>query len=166
MLSRGGEISKYMKSAGERPTEPSAHIRLAGYLSCLYAYDDFSLLDVGGGEGVLSLFLPQVQYVLVEPTINGISGTELPFEDKSFDIVVSCHVLEHVPPTERFQFLGQLCTKARRHVLLLNPFSEPNVGMSLKGSTDFITFPYDSLTNEKAPNDYLVEIDVGKNLSA
>jgi len=82
-----------------------------------------SILDIGGGEGELASFLPDdATYCLVEPTVNGILGTNLPFPDRSFDCVVSCHVLEHIPVKERWIFLDQLLSKSKRGVILLNPF--------------------------------------------
>ena len=83
---------------------------------------DFSLLDVGGSDGRLAAFVPDAPYCLVEPTLNGISGTDLPFPDRSFDYVVACHVLEHIALSERRLFLDQMLAKARRGVILLNPF--------------------------------------------
>src|SRR5262249_9119656 len=56
------------------------------------------------------------------PTVNGISGTALPFTNHSFDYVVSCHVLEHIPLDKRELFLDQLLSKAKLGVVLLNPF--------------------------------------------
>lgn len=99
--------------------------RIADYINDLYDKSNFSVLDVGGGDGMLCLFLPGAKYVLAEPRINGISGTELTFKKKSFDVVVACHVLEHIKESERSEFLSQLCDKAKRHVLLLNPFFDP-----------------------------------------
>lgn len=84
--------------------------------------NNLSILDVGGGQGELASFIPEVSYCLAEPTVNGISGTNLPFKDQSFDYVVSCHVLEHIPPDSRELFMDQLLSKARRGVILLNPF--------------------------------------------
>jgi hypothetical protein len=81
-----------------------------------------SVLDVGGGDGRLACFIPDLWYCLAEPTTNGISGTKLPFADLSFDYVVSCHVLEHIPAQDRYAFLDQLLSKAKRGVILLNPF--------------------------------------------
>ncbi|MDU9049976.1 MAG: class I SAM-dependent methyltransferase [Candidatus Electrothrix sp. Rat3] len=82
----------------------------------------FSVLDVGGGAGVLASFIPEASYCLAEPSVNGISGTDLPFPDRSFDYVVSCHVLEHIPPEQRESFLDQLLAKSKYGLILLNPF--------------------------------------------
>lgn len=81
-----------------------------------------TVLDVGGGNGELAQFVPEVDYCLAEPTVNGIAGEALPFNDGSFDIVVSCHVLEHIPFADRPVFLDTLMSKARTGVILLNPF--------------------------------------------
>ncbi|MFC1576907.1 class I SAM-dependent methyltransferase [Candidatus Omnitrophota bacterium] len=95
---------------------------IADHLTEKFRDTSYSLLDVGGGDGSLRLFLPQASYVIADPRINGISGTELPFGDKSFDAVVACHVLEHIGRQQRIKFLDQLCSKAKRYVILLNPF--------------------------------------------
>ena len=100
---------------------------LADHLNTLIPGMEFSVLDVGGGEGAFALFTPKADYVLVEPSINGLSGTALPFATKSFDAVISCHVLEHIPPTGRELFLKNLSSVARKYVLLLNPFSTPGI---------------------------------------
>ncbi len=82
-----------------------------------------SVLDVGGGHGQLAQFLPGFEYCLADPASNAISGTDLPFEKASFDFVVSCHVLEHIPPLDREKFLDELLTRARKALILLNPFN-------------------------------------------
>ena len=82
-----------------------------------------SILDVGGGTGLLASFLPDnYAYVLAEPKVNGISGLELPFSNLTFDYVVACHVLEHIPFNERANFLNNLLSKAKKGLVLLNPF--------------------------------------------
>ena len=100
--------------------------RLRAVASALEQHSEgqcFSVLDVGGGDGKLAAFLEDGhQYCLVEPSINGISGERLPFDDRSFSYVVSSHVLEHIPPCERIAYLDELVNKAEHGVMLLNPF--------------------------------------------
>lgn len=81
-----------------------------------------SVLDVGGGQGQLAQFIPEASYFLAEPTVNGISGMNLHFSDKSIDYVIACHVLEHIPCNRRDQFLDHLLSKTKRGLILLNPF--------------------------------------------
>jgi SAM-dependent methyltransferase len=95
---------------------------IASEVSRLRSSPSDSILDVGGAMGELAAFLPESPYCLADPKTNGISGADLPFEDHSFDFVVSCHVFEHIPRDSRRLFLEQLLAKARRGVVLLNPF--------------------------------------------
>lgn len=95
---------------------------LARELLSISSNNDFSVLDVGGGMGELASFIPTANYCLVEPDLNGISGTDLPFNDDTFDYVVSCHVLEHIPIKNRTLFLNQLISKSKYGLILLNPF--------------------------------------------
>jgi len=85
--------------------------------------DDFSLLDIGGGDGALALFLPDTAYQLIEPGTNGLGAEDLHHADNSVDMVCACHVYEHIPPGDREAFLDGLVRIARKHVLLLNPFA-------------------------------------------
>ena len=101
------------------------YVTLASEIKEISEDKSASILDVGGGSGELAQFLPEFAYCLAEPSVNGISGLDLPFKENSFDFVVACHVLEHIPKEEREQFLNQLMSKARKGLVLLNPFKVP-----------------------------------------
>lgn len=102
-------------------------VSLANKVIELSGAEPVSLLDVGGGEGQLAQFLPDKSYFLVEPNVNGLSADSLPFDEGTFDYVVCCHVLEHIVPQARHQFLDRLMLSARRGVILLNPFFNERV---------------------------------------
>lgn len=85
------------------------------------------VLDIGGGDGFLGVLLLQAHYALIEPCINGLSGLSLPFSDKTFDVVVSSHSLEHIAAGQREQFLSELIRSSSHLVLILAPFA-PAVG--------------------------------------
>lgn len=76
------------------------------------------ILDVGG-EGKLNLFLAGAQVTTVNPNYGEINcdGRNLPFADKSFDVVVSLDVLEHVPRDDRGKFIAELFRVAREKVV-------------------------------------------------
>jgi SAM-dependent methyltransferase len=92
---------------------------LASRISERFPNQRVRVLDVGGGEGFLSLFLRRCDYALAEPSVNGLLVTHFP--ERSFDVVAACHVFEHIPTDQKDVFLKQMCSVARRQVLLLGP---------------------------------------------
>mgnify|MGYP001427530431 CR=1 FL=1 len=97
------------------------------------------VLDVGGGEGALSLFLPEADYVLAEPTVNGLFGQQQFLGEQQFDVVVACHVLEHIPEPEKPQFLSDLASLTRRTLILLGPVADVQPGVEVTALTYSIT---------------------------
>jgi hypothetical protein len=83
--------------------------------------DRASILDVGGGAGPLALFLPDSDYVLAEPIVNGIDSCAARGLGRRFDVVVCCHVLEHIPESKKNDFLSDLTSLTNGHVILLGP---------------------------------------------
>lgn len=104
------------------------------------ADDRWRILDVGGyfptRNGVLPIasFLPDDDTLVVDtvdhdgPGYRRASGTDLPFADRAFDVVVSCDTLEHVPPDGRGAFLDELRRVAGRAVVLAAPHATAGVG--------------------------------------
>ncbi|MEN9934526.1 MAG: hypothetical protein RLZZ387_1105 [Chloroflexota bacterium] len=99
------------------------------------------VLDVGGlvltrrGEPVLpaGLFLPGDDVTTLDQAalelegyVRG-DGRGLAFPDDSFDVIVSCDVLEHVPAPDREAFWRELLRVARYGVALTAPFGTPEV---------------------------------------
>ena len=52
-------------------------------------------------------------------------GDDLPFDDCSFDVVVSLDTLEHVPPGSRVHFMAECERVARRTLLVAAPYGTP-----------------------------------------
>jgi uncharacterized coiled-coil protein SlyX len=99
------------------------------------------VLDVGGffrtarGEAVLPgrMFLTDDDVTVVDQAecdlpgyIRG-DGRGLDFADRSFDVVISCDTLEHVPAADRQAFWRELLRVAKRGVLLAAPFASSEV---------------------------------------
>ena len=67
------------------------------------------------------------KYIELEPGIerHDVSVTELPFEDRSFDVVTCMEVLEHLPPDLLDPALSELRRICRGQLLMTVPFEEP-----------------------------------------
>lgn len=92
------------------------------------------VLDVGGYNGALRDFLPEHDITILDMVEDKklknyvqASGADIPFEDDSFDVVVTCDTLEHVPAPERDKFMLELIRVSKGTVLLCAPFGTPLV---------------------------------------
>ena len=88
-----------------------------------------TVLDVGGVPGQLSSFLPGASVVAVNiqpPADLLVEPGELPFRDRSIDVVCSLDALEHVPRDAREEFVSELVRVARRRVVLCCPLGTPD----------------------------------------
>ena len=83
------------------------------------------ILDVGG-EGFLPYFIDAtVVSVNVKDREILYNGERLPFEDSSFDAVVSLDTLEHLPKGRRVEFCTEMVRVARDVVILSAPLGTP-----------------------------------------
>lgn len=109
------------------------------------------LLDVGGtmggSEGHLAWtgdFFPEHDVTVVDQRavdhprhVTVAEEVRLPFPDRSFDVVLSADVLEHILPERRPEWLEELWRCAGELLLLAAPFSTPGVAeadRTLQGS--------------------------------
>lgn len=79
------------------------------------------ILDVGGFDGALALFLPKYRVWIVDPATTGASGTRIPVTDSSFDVVVSVDAIEHVERAERPAFVHELLRVCKRKLFINYP---------------------------------------------
>jgi ubiquinone/menaquinone biosynthesis C-methylase UbiE len=81
-----------------------------------------TILDVGG-EGMLRLFLPQIQITNANVKNADIvyAGDKLPVNDNSFELVVSLDTIEHLPNHKRTDFLYELYRVSRKGFILCAP---------------------------------------------
>ena len=59
-------------------------------------------------------------------------GTNMTFADSSFDLVISCDTLEHIPPDLRNRFSGELVRVARYGVVLICPIDDYRTALAEK----------------------------------
>jgi len=108
------------------------------------------ILDVGGYNGPLERFFPEAELTILDVIEHKAknyvqaSGTKMPFDDGSFDIVVSSDTLEHIPAAQRDNFISEMLRVSNGYVILGAPFSSPAVVNAEEIADGF----YKSMTNE------------------
>lgn len=95
------------------------------------ASKDSRILDVGGYDGALALFLPDYQIDLIDPATTGASLLNIPVDESSYDVVIAVDVLEHINPAERKQFLNELSRITRLCVILNYPHKDTKAAQEL-----------------------------------
>lgn len=93
----------------------------------------YKVLDVGGRTGLLAAFLPADRVFMVDTEASDVaglvlgSGANLPYQDKSLDVIAAFDTLEHVPPPARAAFLTECARVAKHYVVLAGPYQSPEV---------------------------------------
>lgn len=102
--------------------------------------DAKSLIDIGCGNGAFISFAetarPDIDMLGVDPSGSAIrqkwcrsdviqgEATKLPFGDRSFDVVCSMAVLEHIPDSGIGNSLAEIMRLSRKYILLNLPYRE------------------------------------------
>lgn len=165
-----GYSDKITEKRLHSPYKLRRYAHIAQYESVLaYVESGMKVLDAGCGEGTLSIMMakkgafvtgcdiskPNIDNAVTHAKKNNLSNINfvlgdaenLPFSDNEFDLVVSSHVLEHLPDFDKGLKEVMRVSKKRAVVAIptiLNPCSFVQVGggwFYLKGLRSFVAFP-------------------------
>lgn len=102
------------------------------------------ILDVGGYNGAARALLPGRDITIIDlftddKLKNYVSydGDTMPFADGTFDLVISCDTLEHVPFTMRAKFMSEVTRVSRDLIVLAAPFYSDDVAAAELRSDKF-----------------------------
>jgi len=87
-----------------------------------------NVLEIGMGNGIVSLILKKFGFSVTTldhseklgPDIVA-SVTDMPLDDESFDVVLCCEVLEHIPYSDFEKALHEIYRVTRNHLILTLP---------------------------------------------
>lgn len=102
-----------------------------------------SIADIGAGNGIITNLLSKdfdvtavdiseeaLQFVTTKKILA--SATELPFEDNSYDLVMSNQMLEHLPSLDLHRAIREMKRVSRRYLLISVPHKEQLVAENVK----------------------------------
>ncbi len=93
-----------------------------------HIFDNATVLDVGGSISRLASYCKPKSITTAdvkEPVDILYDGKKIPVDDKSYDVVTSIDVLEHVPVKQREEFIHELNRIARKRVIISAPYGSP-----------------------------------------
>ncbi|MBI5663591.1 MAG: tetratricopeptide repeat protein [Nitrospirae bacterium] len=92
-----------------------------------------NILDIGSGPVNISEFLPEDKITRMDTESRNEEGyvcgsaLKMPFQDGSFDVVISCDMFEHIKPHEREMFLTEINRVSRDMFIIACPFNSGEV---------------------------------------
>ncbi len=105
----------------------------------------FTILDVGGYKGATTdlhkndkVTVLDVFDIKEKGYVKG-SGLNMPFEDSSFDFVVSFDVFEHIKENDRDTFVAELCRVSKIGTIIAAPIKTPQTQLAENALNDLFT---------------------------
>ncbi len=96
-------------------------VRLKVAAGAIQAIPPGRILDAGGYDGALALFLPDHNVEVIDPATTGGSILDIPAANSSYPAVVAVDVLEHINPEDRAKALSESARVAATHIILNYP---------------------------------------------
>jgi hypothetical protein len=96
-------------------------VRLKAAAEAIQAMPPGRILDAGGYDGALSLFLPDYKVEVIDPATTGGSILDIPAANASYPAVIAVDVLEHIDPEDRAKALSEFARVAATHIILNYP---------------------------------------------
>ncbi|HEY9678977.1 MAG TPA: class I SAM-dependent methyltransferase [Drouetiella sp.] len=106
-------------------------VRLKAAAEAIEATTTSRLLDAGGYDGALALFLPDRQFDVIDPATTGGSVLAIPVGDASYQAVVAVDVLEHIEPSQRSKALEEFARVGSEYIFLNYPCRESKEAQEL-----------------------------------
>jgi len=122
---------KVVNFDGKKDLSWDRYVRLNAAAKAIRAVAGNSVLDAGGYDGALALFLSNGSIDLIDSFTTGGSVLSIPVTDEAYDVVAAIDVLEHIEPGERSKALAEFARVARRFVILNYPCQDSREAQEL-----------------------------------
>lgn len=121
-----------------RKSTPETVLERAKLTAMAIPTDVRAILEIGSGDGLIINSLHEVGYdpVALDISWNAVvriintkkrvqgNATHLPFISHSFDLVLSCELLEHIPNSQFSRVLHEIEEVARKYIIITVPYQE------------------------------------------
>jgi len=107
------------------------YMRLKAAAEAVSKSESKNVLDAGGYDGALALFIPHLHIDLIDSATTGGSVLQILAAKYSYDAVVAVDVLEHIQPVDRALALSEFARVAKTDLILNYPCSESNEAQKL-----------------------------------
>ncbi len=116
---------------------PETNLKRAKLTAKAVPSDVHTILEVGSGDGLvikslrkaghdpfaLDISQSALQYVQISKLIQA-TASQLPFPSNSFDLVLACELLEHLPISLYLDVLDEIERVAKRNIIITVPYQE------------------------------------------